>query len=49
MSKRTKGKKIRHAKAFGQNRRVPGWVIIKTMRNVVSHPKRRHWRRSSIE
>jgi len=49
LSKRTKGKKIRHAKAFGQNRRVPGWVIIKTMRNVVSHHKRRNWRRSSIE
>ena len=39
MSKRTKGKKIRHAKAFGQNRRVPGWVIIKTMRNLHAEGK----------
>jgi len=49
LSIRTKGKKIRHAKAFKQNRRVPGWVIIKTMRHVATHPKRRHWRRSRIE
>ncbi|MEA2046147.1 MAG: 50S ribosomal protein L39e [Euryarchaeota archaeon] len=49
MSHRSKGKKIRFAKAFRQNRRVPGWVIMKTMRGVVNHPKRRHWRRSSIE
>lgn len=49
MSKKLKGKKIRLAKAFNQNRRVPSWVIVKTMRHVVSHPHRRHWRRSSLE
>lgn len=49
MSKKLLGKKIRLAKAFNQNRRVPTWVIMKTMRQVVSHPKRRHWRRSSLE
>ncbi|HPE50518.1 MAG TPA: 50S ribosomal protein L39e, partial [Methanothrix soehngenii] len=25
---------------------MPSWVIVKTMRRVVNHPKRRHWRRS---
>ncbi|MCU0637702.1 MAG: hypothetical protein MUE87_03685 [Methanothrix sp.] len=28
---------------------MPSWVIVKTLRKVVSHPKRRHWRRSSLE
>jgi len=49
LSKKLKGKKIRLAKALGQNRRVPVWVIMKTMRKVMTHPKRRHWRRSSLE
>ncbi|MBQ4134451.1 MAG: 50S ribosomal protein L39e, partial [Methanocorpusculum sp.] len=25
------------------------WVMIKTKRNVVSHPKRRSWRRSTLK
>jgi len=49
LSKKLKGKKIRLAKAFNQNRMVPSWVIVKTLRKVVAHPKRRHWRRSSLE
>jgi len=49
LSKKLKGKKIRLAKAFNQNRRVPAWVIVKTMRRVVTHPQRRHWRRSTLE
>ncbi|ABK15339.1 MAG: 50S ribosomal protein L39e [Methanothrix sp.] len=49
MSKKMKPKKIRLAKALRQNQRVPLWVIMKTKRRVVSHPKRRHWRRSSLE
>jgi large subunit ribosomal protein L39e len=48
MSKKSKGKKIRLAKAHIQNHRVPSWAIIKTNRAVVTHPKRRHWRRSSL-
>jgi len=48
MSKNLKGQKKRLAKAHVQNARVPVWVIIKTKRNVTSHPKRRHWRRSSM-
>ncbi|HJJ78035.1 MAG TPA: 50S ribosomal protein L39e [Methanocorpusculum sp.] len=49
MSKLPKGRKIRFAKATQQNRRVPAWVMIKTKRNVVSHPKRRSWRRSTLK
>ncbi|MBN2488463.1 MAG: 50S ribosomal protein L39e [Methanosarcinaceae archaeon] len=49
MSHNTKGQKTRLAKAHKQNQRVPSWVIIKTNRKVVSHPKRRHWRRSSVD
>ncbi|MCP1714842.1 large subunit ribosomal protein L39e [Methanocalculus alkaliphilus] len=49
MSKLTKGRKIRMAKAAQQNRRVPSWVMIKTKRAVVSHPKRRNWRRSTLK
>jgi len=49
MSKTTKGQKIKLAKAFGQNKRVPLWVMVKTNRAVTTHPKRRGWRRSSIK
>ncbi|RLG35587.1 50S ribosomal protein L39e [Methanosarcinales archaeon] len=44
-----KGKKLRLAKAANQNRRVPVWVIVKTERDVTTHPKRRHWRRSNLK
>jgi large subunit ribosomal protein L39e len=49
MSKSTKGYKIRLAKACEQNRRVPQWVLLRTKRQVSSHPKRRNWRRSSLK
>lgn len=49
MSRLTKGRKIRLAKACEQNRRVPAWVMIKTNRAVASHPRRRNWRRSSLK
>ena len=49
MGKKTKGKKIRLAKARNQNRRLPGWVMIRTNRNVTTHPKRRHWRRNDLD
>ncbi|MCK8518959.1 50S ribosomal protein L39e [Methanoculleus sp. 7T] len=49
MSKLTKGRKIRLAKACEQNRRVPAWVMIRTNRAVASHPKRRNWRRSTLK
>ncbi|QLC49652.1 50S ribosomal protein L39e [Methanolobus zinderi] len=49
MSHNTKGQKMRLAKAHRQNHRVPVWAIVKTNRKVVGHPKRRHWRRSSLK
>jgi large subunit ribosomal protein L39e len=49
MSKSTKGFKIRLAKACEQNRRVPQWVLLRTKRQVSSHPKRRQWRRSTLK
>jgi len=48
MTKKSKGKKIRLAKYTNQNRRVPAWVIMKTNRAVMTHPKRRSWRRTSL-
>ncbi|MDD1712515.1 MAG: 50S ribosomal protein L39e [Methanoregulaceae archaeon] len=49
MSRLSKGRKIRLAKACGQNRRVPSWVMVRTKRQVVAHPKRRNWRRSTLK
>ncbi|MDD4497752.1 MAG: 50S ribosomal protein L39e [Methanosarcinaceae archaeon] len=49
MSHNMKGQKMRLAKAHNQNTRVPMWVIVKTNRKVVTHPKRRHWRKSSLK
>ncbi|MEC8541064.1 MAG: 50S ribosomal protein L39e, partial [Candidatus Thermoplasmatota archaeon] len=46
---RPAAKKIRLMKATKQNRRVPVWVMLKTDRNTVSHPKRHHWRRSKLQ
>jgi large subunit ribosomal protein L39e len=43
------GKKLRLAKAYKQNRRVPLWVILKTNRKVRTHPKMRQWRRSKVK
>jgi large subunit ribosomal protein L39e len=37
-------KKMRLGKARKQNRRVPLWVMAKTNRKVIDHPKRRFWR-----
>jgi len=49
MSKITKGVKLRLAKAAKQNSRVPVWVILRTNRRVRTHPKRRHWRRATLD
>ncbi len=49
MTQKTKGKKKRLAKKQNQNQRVPAWVILKTKRKVMNHPKRRHWRRSTLK
>ncbi|MHC1579747.1 MAG: 50S ribosomal protein L39e [Candidatus Alkanophagales archaeon] len=49
MGKKVLGRKLKLAKALKQNRRVPAWVIIRTNRRVVTHPKRRHWRRTKLK
>ncbi len=49
MGKKSKGKKKRLAKRERQNTRVPTWVILKTNRDVTQNPKRRSWRRQSLD
>ncbi len=49
MSKLTKCRKIRLSKITQQNRRVPQWVMVKTSRAVMAHPKRHSWRRSTLK
>lgn len=49
MSKKTSGVKTRLLKKGKQNAPVPTWVILKTNRNVRTHPKRRAWRRTKLE
>ncbi|MBS7383435.1 MAG: 50S ribosomal protein L39e [Methanomassiliicoccales archaeon] len=41
--------KARLNKLVNQNRRVPAWVMIKTNRQFLRHPKRRSWRMSKIK
>ncbi len=42
-------RKKRLLRALNSNRRVPAWVMQRTNRNFLRHPKRRHWRRSSTK
>ncbi|MBT4059486.1 MAG: 50S ribosomal protein L39e [Euryarchaeota archaeon] len=42
-------KKKRLNKVTKTNRRVPVWVMQRTSRNVTSHQKRHHWRRSKLQ
>ena len=41
-------KKLRLNKATKGNRRVPAWVMMRTDRKFVRHPKRHMWRRSRL-
>jgi large subunit ribosomal protein L39e len=43
------GKKMRLMKAAKQNRRVPAWVMQRTNRRFLRHPKRRMWRRGKLK
>ncbi|MGP6207188.1 50S ribosomal protein L39e [Cuniculiplasma sp. SKW3] len=43
------GRKIRLMKRTVQNRRVPGWVIMRTDRKVSQNPYRRNWRRNNLK
>lgn len=42
-------KKGRLNRKVKQNRRVPAWVMQRTNRRFVRHPKRRTWRQSKIK
>lgn len=42
-------KKLRLLSATKSNRRVPAWVMMRTNRAFVRHPKRRHWRRNKLK
>lgn len=43
------GRKTRLIKKIKENRRVPGWVMMKTDRRVTTNPKRRNWRRNNLK
>jgi len=43
------GRKIRLMKKVKENRRVPGWVMMRTDRRVTTNPRRRNWRRGSLK
>jgi large subunit ribosomal protein L39e len=42
-------RKIRLMKQVRSNRRVPGWVMMKTNRKLTQNDKRRHWRRNYLK
>jgi large subunit ribosomal protein L39e len=42
-------KKRRLLRALTSNRRVPAWIMQRTNRNFVRHPKSRNWRRSTLK
>jgi large subunit ribosomal protein L39e len=48
-SHKTLGRKIRLNKATKSNRRVPSWIMIRTSRRFVRHPKTRQWRRNKLK
>lgn len=42
-------RKIRLLKKVNSNRRVPGWVMMRTDRKLTQNYKRRHWRRNYLK
>ena len=42
-------RKLRLMSATKANRRVPAWVMMRTNRTFLRHPKRRHWRRTKLK
>jgi large subunit ribosomal protein L39e len=42
-------RKLRLLRATKSNRRVPAWVMMRTNRAFLRHPKRRHWRRNKLK
>jgi large subunit ribosomal protein L39e len=46
---RPHGKKKRLLRRVKGNRRVPAWVMQRTSRRFLRHPKRRSWRRNKLK
>ena len=42
-------RKLRLMRAIKSNRRVPAWVMMRTNRTFLRHPKRRQWRRTKLK
>lgn len=42
-------KKLRLLRVVKRNRRVPAWVMMRTARKFIQHPKRHQWRRSKLK
>ena len=42
-------KKLRLLRRVKSNRRVPAWVMQRTKRESVRHPKKRSWRRNKLK
>ncbi|RLF49482.1 MAG: 50S ribosomal protein L39e [Thermoplasmata archaeon] len=42
-------RKLRLLKEVKRNRRVPAWVIMRTARKFLRHPKRHYWRRGRLK
>src|SRR3989339_430799 len=40
---------VRLMRATKSNRRVPAWVMMRTTRTFLRHPKRRQWRRTKLK
>ena len=43
------GRKIRLMKRTNENRRVPGWVLMRTDRKVNQNVNRRNWRKNNLK
>lgn len=43
------GRKLRLNRATKSNRRVPAWIMIRTNRRFLRHPKTRNWRRNKLK
>jgi len=41
--------KARLNRAVKSNRRVPAWVMMRTNRNFLRHPKKRSWRQNKLK
>lgn len=43
------GRKIRLMSATNSNKRVPGWVMMRTGKRLTQNKKRRDWRKNTLK